>query len=208
MRFSKQLARASATAFLGLAMLMPSIANAAVVSIHFNGVLTQAENYTNDDPTVAQGDFFQVGQKISGDLTWDTDAPADTSSGAGNEFELLAFNLNIGGMDFSDRFFPRSLITDPSGNVSFLSGGADQGGGARIDMNIGKFGDNAPDAGDFDGRKGSFAYSDFYPLGGVLEGRIFVGDVPEPATWIMMILGFGTIAGTMRRRKERAFVTA
>jgi len=28
------------------------------------------------------------------------------------------------------------------------------------------------------------------------------GAVPEPSTWALMILGFGAIAGTMRRRKR------
>jgi hypothetical protein len=28
------------------------------------------------------------------------------------------------------------------------------------------------------------------------------GAVPEPATWLMMLGGFGAIGGTMRRRRE------
>jgi hypothetical protein len=28
------------------------------------------------------------------------------------------------------------------------------------------------------------------------------GEVPEPATWAMMILGFGGVGGLMRRRRE------
>jgi hypothetical protein len=30
------------------------------------------------------------------------------------------------------------------------------------------------------------------------------GTVPEPATWTMMLLGFGAIGFAMRRRKARA----
>jgi hypothetical protein len=31
----------------------------------------------------------------------------------------------------------------------------------------------------------------------------FVGEVPEPATWAMMLLGFGAVGYTMRRRRRR-----
>lgn len=33
------------------------------------------------------------------------------------------------------------------------------------------------------------------------------GSVPEPATWAMMLLGFGFVAGAMRSRRQRARVT-
>lgn len=33
-----------------------------------------------------------------------------------------------------------------------------------------------------------------------------VGTVPEPSTWAMMIMGFGAVAGVMRRRPRRAAV--
>ena len=40
--------------------------------------------------------------------------------------------------------------------------------------------------------------------GAVLYGT---GAVPEPATWAMMIAGFGLVGGAMRRRKTRIAVT-
>lgn len=38
---------------------------------------------------------------------------------------------------------------------------------------------------------------------GSYSGNLFFGSVPEPAAWMMMILGFGVIGGAMRRRKEQ-----
>ena len=39
---------------------------------------------------------------------------------------------------------------------------------------------------------------------GAYTGNLFFGSVPEPAAWIMMILGFGVIGGAMRRHKAQA----
>nr|WP_231639094.1 PEPxxWA-CTERM sorting domain-containing protein [Sphingomonas profundi] len=40
-----------------------------------------------------------------------------------------------------------------------------------------------------------------------ITARPAIGAVPEPATWAMMIGGFGMIGATMRRRKTRASVS-
>ncbi|RZM17884.1 MAG: PEP-CTERM sorting domain-containing protein, partial [Sphingomonas sp.] len=42
------------------------------------------------------------------------------------------------------------------------------------------------------------------------RGEIFriVGSVPEPATWAMLLLGFGMIGATIRRRAPGATVAA
>jgi PEP-CTERM motif len=34
-----------------------------------------------------------------------------------------------------------------------------------------------------------------------LQFALRLGAIPEPATWAMMILGFGMIGGAMRRRR-------
>ena len=49
----------------------------------------------------------------------------------------------------------------------------------------------------------SFASQDAGPFGAALDNvsLLIGGGVPEPATWGLMILGFGGIAGAMRRRK-------
>jgi hypothetical protein len=41
-----------------------------------------------------------------------------------------------------------------------------------------------------------FAFGDFYTASGL-------GAVPEPGTWLLMILGFGAIGGMMRARKRQ-----
>jgi hypothetical protein len=50
-------------------------------------------------------------------------------------------------------------------------------------------------------------YRDGYPIaGGNLFGRLTVSlapDVPEPASWAMMIAGFGLVGGMMRRRETK-----
>ncbi|WP_375427594.1 PEPxxWA-CTERM sorting domain-containing protein [uncultured Sphingomonas sp.] len=38
--------------------------------------------------------------------------------------------------------------------------------------------------------------------GSTFDGLAFAPTVPEPATWGMMILGFGLVGGVLRRRKE------
>ena len=41
---------------------------------------------------------------------------------------------------------------------------------------------------------------------GALEGSITINAVPEPATWGMMLLGFGAVGFAMRRRRRPALV--
>ena len=43
---------------------------------------------------------------------------------------------------------------------------------------------------------------------GPLVGFTATGAVPEPATWGMMILGFGIVGSTLRRRRHSAFAVA
>lgn len=46
----------------------------------------------------------------------------------------------------------------------------------------------------------SFASQDATAYGGALDNVSVSAVVPEPATWAMMLLGFGLVAGAMRRR--------
>jgi hypothetical protein len=55
------------------------------------------------------------------------------------------------------------------------------------------------------------AYKDFAFGGGLLSGDVIVGQsavsvsqaVPEPATWAMMIVGFGLVGGVLRSQRRR-----
>ena len=42
----------------------------------------------------------------------------------------------------------------------------------------------------------------------VRNGTVVVPSVPEPATWAMMITGFGLVGGVMRRRPKADLATA
>jgi hypothetical protein len=42
------------------------------------------------------------------------------------------------------------------------------------------------------------------PFRGSILDNVVVASVPEPATWLMMIAGFGLVGGMMRRRKPAA----
>jgi hypothetical protein len=42
------------------------------------------------------------------------------------------------------------------------------------------------------------------PLTSVVNGNVSISAVPEPGTWALMILGFGAIGMTMRRKRQPA----
>ncbi|MBU0801782.1 MAG: choice-of-anchor C family protein [Alphaproteobacteria bacterium] len=50
----------------------------------------------------------------------------------------------------------------------------------------------------------SFASQDATSFGAALDNVSVTAAVPEPATWAMMILGFGLVGGAMRRRRGGA----
>lgn len=61
-----------------------------------------------------------------------------------------------------------------------------------------------PGATTFDGRTANFAF-DALNVGEATGPGL--GAVPEPATWAMMIVGFGAVGGAMRRRKSKVTTT-
>ncbi len=48
---------------------------------------------------------------------------------------------------------------------------------------------------------------EYYSIALYTNGRVGPGAVPEPATWAMMIGGFGAIGGTMRYRRRKTSVS-
>lgn len=186
--------------------LAPSVAQADVVTISFAGKLASAENIVFDDPDLPSSDFFKVGQSFSGLLTYDTSAPEELIDDTLVTLPLTGFDIVIGGVDFSDRFIPRLIGRPMDGNIEFVSGGASQGGGASLAVNLGMFSNLYPTAAQLNGKTGLFSYADYQPLGGIVSGQAVFGAVPEPASWALMIVGVGAIGGVMRRRRERAVV--
>jgi hypothetical protein len=51
---------------------------------------------------------------------------------------------------------------------------------------------------------GNSQITDFAPDNALLTVHGIVSVVPEPATWLMMLLGFGAIGGAMRFRRDRS----
>ncbi|MEY2883272.1 MAG: motif, partial [Pseudomonadota bacterium] len=41
----------------------------------------------------------------------------------------------------------------------------------------------------------------------VTRVRYLVGQVPEPATWAMLLIGFGATGAALRRRRKAVFAT-
>jgi hypothetical protein len=196
----------SATAFVATTMLLSSSASAAIISYDFSGTVSQASNLGAVAEPVSNG-FFQAGQAFSGTVIWDTDGPGFGDEFS-SEFELMGFNINIGGMDFSSRFFPRLVGRQADGTLSFVSGGADQGGGASLTFNLGTYAIGYPTLAQLNGKVAEFSYRDFQPFGGTVSGVTSVAAVPEPATWAMMIIGIAAGGVTMRRRRPAAAALA
>ncbi len=193
---------------LGLAIASP--AQAVVITVGFSGALSSAKNNVYDDPEIPSGNFFQVGQSFSGSFGYDTGSPVYLENDAAF-FDLQKFSIVIGGVDFSDRFIPRQIFRSSNGGVSFSAGGADQGGGTSVDLNLGSFFGNYPTAGELNGKTASFRFDDYYPLGGQVSGSAFlntagsISAVPEPDAWLLMIIGLGAIGYGVRRRRHLAY---
>jgi len=96
----------------------------------------------------------------------------------------LSSDDKIGGLTFSSSFFDTSYATNSS-SYSF-----------EFDGLASKLG-IAPLTATYNSVTGSPSLSSFTST---LKGSISAA-VPEPATWAMMIVGFGLIAATMRRRR-------
>jgi hypothetical protein len=142
-----------------------------------------------------------------------TQGPNGDSRGSGVTFNFAgpvnSFGLNVG--DWGTCCFPSSLYIAFDGGAPILVGTADTGSPApltngQFSIFVGAFDDT-----------GTFSTVEFwgdgfgealYGGGTIRYAAIDVGSlpgaVPEPASWAMMIVGFGAIGGLMRRRKGSA----
>jgi len=90
-----------------------------------------------------------------------------------------------------------------NGNVTFSFTGGNSNGVVTGPFDIGKNGSNF-----FNAFNGSFSsvtlsFGDGGTVQDIRQVRMTTGalaGVPEPATWALMIMGFGAVAGAMRRR--------
>lgn len=194
-----------------LAITTASSARAAIINVGFSGDLITAFNNTYDDPEIPVSDFFKVGQAFSGSVSYDTGLSGDFYSDSA-EYELLGFNLSIGGQDFSNRFLPRSIYRSADGRTSFLAGGADQGGSTSLTLNLLSPFYKYPSPAELNGQTAEFRFDDYYPQGGQVFGLArldtVVPAVPEPSSWLLMILGFGLAGWAVRNRNQKASLQA
>ncbi|MFD1786267.1 PEPxxWA-CTERM sorting domain-containing protein [Sphingomonas floccifaciens] len=129
---------------------------------------------------------------------------AGTTTGVSNFNVLLASNgLNYGN-------FPGGVtanvtnLTNSTGTLNFFNAGS-----TIFSFDISNFGAMGTSATTVSNAT-NFTYGDGTRIGITAgsEGRISVAAaVPEPATWAMMLIGFGAIGATMRRRKQTAVVS-
>ncbi|QKR99068.1 PEPxxWA-CTERM sorting domain-containing protein [Sphingomonas sp. CL5.1] len=127
-----------------------------------------------DRSDVGTGDFdiyFNYDQ-----TQWETGSASGGSGGFGGTPAAAGFNAGTGNASGTYYQIPGSLTTG-----SFEDNGTNP--------LIGQTNDNVP---------GQYLFQ-------VRAGQVIVppptGGVPEPATWAMMILGFGAVGGIMRRRR-------
>jgi hypothetical protein len=178
--------------------------------------------------TVVLSDTFDG--EVADDLNWDGDAVFFVSTGAvdligaGGAFDLYPGNGRYLDLDGS------TSGNDPAGEITsfasfgagtytlnFQLGGNARGGPARTTrVTLGDFSvDITLASGDplanyqftFSTTGGQLAFRQLGPtnfVGNILDDVVLTG-IPEPATWAMMILGFGAAGGLLRRR---AFATA
>lgn len=179
-------------------------ASAAIIEYGFAGTLSQAENNGPPGSPPSADGFFQIGQSFSGKITYDTDLPGfgdETSA----EFPLLGFDIVIGGLDFSDRFIPRLVGRASDGTLSFVAGGADQGGGASLTFDLGAYSVAYPSMQQLQGKSASFFYRDFQPFGGLAAGQTTASAVPEPSTWAILVIGVTFLGGTIRKKRRTSW---
>lgn len=151
----------------------------------------------------------------SGSFSYD-----DSKMGVLNYSDLLSFSLT--GINTYDLAFVNSLgasaykyfgynIASNSFNVASIPGsvGPNSGvlAGVNGSLNTGFFFDPLPGQPDPSGTGADGLYR-FYDTGGNQSyTSISISPAPEPATWAMMIGGFGIVGASMRRRKAKVAVT-
>jgi len=173
---------------------------------------------------------FKLVSKTDNDKAWNFTYEADNTS-TDHVARLVSFALSVdpnfksqGGISGTSGAFTATKVTkleDFSAELCFVAGSNCNGGGnggvtSQVAKSIGAFTlnfQNAPLTGviftDFAGKfqatqynNGGSLFAKGCPVGAHCGGGGTV--VPEPATWALMIMGFGA-AGAMLRRRRTAF---
>ncbi len=178
--------------------------------------------------TIGAPDFMQTFGSGAANSTPFVAGPGETVSGTVNLYNGDVSGEAVGPVNKTDNFLSilngSYEISFAGGKraITFLIGGLDAyntvvlnfvGGGPSQTLNgrqiIGLSNVGAPDN---SGESGLVRY-DFAPSGPALSSIVFSSSqaafeiddiaaaVPEPSTWLMMILGFGLVGGALRRRR-------
>ena len=186
-----------------------------IIAAFFADVDTRGANST----LTTYGTGTYAGRNAFG-ATWDGVGYYQNQSDKLNKFQIiLTDRSDIGAGDF-DIYFNYDQILWETGSASGGNGGFG-GTSAAAGFNAGS---NQPGTYyEIPGSRtpGSFLDNGTSPLvqGGntgvpgqflftVRNGTVVVPSVPEPATWAMMITGFGLVGGVMRRRPKTDLATA
>lgn len=183
---------------------------------NFNTVVNPIEDTTHFtyNGQVHIGDSLNMWQHPFGDqshygIASDVGSPHDATFTIASGFELTSFSAYLGSLDNYN-------------SLSFLSNGTlvkTFTGNDLAQFGSGNNAGSSPTSGD-DNRRFffTFAASDditevlFHSNGRAFEfdnfAASFISTVPEPATWTMMILGFGFVGFMMRSNRKTATVSA
>lgn len=143
----------------------------------------------------------------------------ETSGNMGNGSGILKIDdanfSKVGVETFGYSFFNSDKLLDLSFTIGSQTFGKTTLGLETVKFTNGVLTDVNYDNGgffvSFDTTRMTYDYSTFLGLGGTSKGIISItpvnAPVPEPATWAMMIGGFGAIGGAMRYRRRKTTVS-
>lgn len=198
-------------AALGAALLAAAPASAATYTFDLNGVVSSGSSATVDSGgfrfnffTIALSDFtptvFEVGDLIEASVTLDGPLTVP-SAGIRNAVDLVFLNTSYPG-----------TTTETSGTTDlFLAGSPVLNGGSistSSDALFNGFNNFSGTSFTFDSAQSNFSVVALGAPTLATDTAYFrwitvdalPSAVPEPASWAMMILGFGLVGAAMRRR--------
>ena len=174
-----------AVALLGSATVP---ANAELLSYKYSGTVTKATNFEPSIPELPPA-TTHPGETFRGNFSFDTN-DVSYDEGEGYYFvPLTSVNFALPEEDFYEDFSGPGgqVFSNPAlGTTEVQAGRADYQYRLNLLFNTG--------SGPFDpkslyGKNASMQFTDYGPNGFQVEGVAMVAPVPEPATWLAMMLG-------------------
>jgi hypothetical protein len=174
-------------------------AAAVALALSVSGIgQASAEKVLNVKMTFASGASFDGKVKFADDYSYVTDVTG-LLKGYGNEFQT------------PDPTASTTINWVWDNGVNFASGASTYGTFLMNGAGSGYTGSDYSNWVDFTydySNPGKLTFSDAgfgnaaSSIDQMISGSISAAGVPEPATWALMILGFGAVGGTMRRRRS------